>query len=82
MDDSKYPTDYAPAERVSKDLIDQEAQALIALPQLSQLLDSIPDIVFMLNEQRQIVFANQAFVDVFKIADRQGIYGLRPGEAL
>jgi K+-sensing histidine kinase KdpD len=82
MNDNKNSTDYAPAERASEDKINQEVQALMALPHLSQLLDSIPEIVFILNEQRQIVFVNQTFVEVFNIIDRQGIYGLRPGEAL
>lgn len=82
MDDNIYPTDYAPAERVCADQINQEVQDLIALPQFSELLDSIPEIIFMLNKQRQIVFANQTFVDVFNITDRLGVYGLRPGEAI
>ncbi len=75
-------TDFAPAERASKDRIDKEANLLIELPLLVQLLDSIPDIVLILNMQRQIVFSNQAFTEVFDIKDRKEIYGLRPGEAL
>ncbi|MFH1580763.1 MAG: PAS domain-containing sensor histidine kinase [Pseudomonadota bacterium] len=82
MNDNKRSTDYAPAERASEGQINQEADLLIALPLLGQLLDSIPDIVLILNEQRQIVFANQALADAFDITDRRGIYGLRPGEAL
>ena len=75
-------TDFAPAERASKDRIYQEADLLIAIPLLGQLLDSIPDIVLILNMHRQIVFSNQAFTDAFNISDRKEIYGLRPGEAI
>jgi nitrogen fixation/metabolism regulation signal transduction histidine kinase len=82
MTNKKLKTDYAPAERASSDQINQEADLLIALPLLSQLLDSIPDIVLILNAQRQIVFANQALADAFGILDRREIYGTRPGEAL
>ena len=81
MTDKKLKTDYAPAERASGDQINQEADLLIALPLLGQLLDSIPDIVLILNEQRQIVFANQAIVEALDITDRRKIYGLRPGES-
>lgn len=59
MNNNKRSTDYAPAERASEGQINLEADLLIALPLLGQLLDSIPDIVLILNEQRQIVFANQ-----------------------
>ncbi len=82
MTDKELKTDYAPAERASRDQINQEADLLTALPLFSQLLDSIPDIVLILNAQRQIVFANQAFADVFSIQDKRGVYGIRPGEAL
>jgi nitrogen fixation/metabolism regulation signal transduction histidine kinase len=82
MNNKKHSTDHAPAERASEKQIDQDSNALTALPLLRQLLDSIPDIVFILNEQRQIVFANHTLVEAFNIADRREIYGLRPGEAL
>ena len=82
MTDEKISTDFAPAERASEDMIQHEADLLLAIPLLGQLLDSIPDIVLILNEQRQIVFANQALADVLDLPDRQEIYGLRPGEVL
>ena len=78
----KLKTDYAPAERSSRDQIDREADVLVDLPLLAQLLDAIPDIVLILNAHRQIVFANQALVEALSLSDRREIYGLRPGEAL
>lgn len=82
MSDTVFVTDYAPAERTPEALINVQAEVLEALPLLVQLLDAVPDIVFILNEQRQIVFANQAAVEVFNISNRRDIYGLRPGEVL
>ncbi len=75
-------TYYAPAERASEDQINKEADMIIALPLVGQILDSIPNIVLILDEQRQIVFVNQAAADAFNFTDRREKYGLRPGEAL
>ena len=82
MTDKELTTDYAPAERASKERIKHESKILTELPLLRDLFDSIPDVVLILNGQRQIVFANQTSVDAFNIKDIQEIYGLRPGEAL
>jgi K+-sensing histidine kinase KdpD len=82
MTDNKLKTDYAPAERASIERLNHESKILAGIPLLEELLDSIPDVVLILNKQRQIVFANQTLVDVFDIKNRQEIYGLRPGEAL
>lgn len=82
MKGSVYSTTHAKAERASEVQINQETDLLLARPLIGQLLDSIPDIIFILNKHRQIVYTNQALVDVFEISDRRAIYGLRPGEAL
>lgn len=82
MIDNILPTYYAPAERASEALISLEANMLMGLPLLGQILDSFPNIVLILNEHRQIVFVNQAAVDAFDFTDREEKYGLRPGEAL
>jgi len=82
MIDKNYSTDYAPAERATEQQVQREVDLLREMPLLGELLDSMPDIVLILNEQRQIAFANQALANAFNIADKQAIYGLRPGEAL
>jgi signal transduction histidine kinase len=75
-------TEFAPAERASVEQLGQESALLSTLPLRTPLLDSVPDIVVIVNRQRQIVFANQAVVEAFGLSDRQSVYGLRPGEAL
>ncbi len=75
-------TEFATAERASEKEIYREAGMLSALNLMIDILDAIPDIVFILNHYRQIVFANLTCIDIFKVIDRQEIYGLRPGEAL
>lgn len=46
------------------------------------LLDAIPGAVFVLNEQRRIVFANQAVYDLIGHRDANQIIGRRPGDVL
>lgn len=47
-----------------------------------QLLDAVPTLLTILNDCRQIVFANSALLDLLGLEDQQGLYGQRPGEAL
>lgn len=75
-------TEFAPAERVSGEELERDIAAVSRIPTLGQLYDAIPEIVVILNCHRQIVYANQALADAFRIKDRRTIYGLRPGEAL
>lgn len=82
MSDSTIITDYAPPERATREEILRDAKLLSETPFLTELFDAMPNIVLILNKQRQIVFANQAFVDALKIEKKQALYGLRPGEAL
>jgi signal transduction histidine kinase len=75
-------TKFAPAERASEEQVQGQHQGLSAIPFLEKILDSVPDILVFLNEQRQVVFANRA---VFSFLDKEPtpeLLGDRPGEAL
>jgi nitrogen-specific signal transduction histidine kinase len=76
------PTEFAPAARAD----DEELQCHIAtvsrIPRLNELFDAVADIVVILNQHRQIVYANKALEDAFHLEDRTAVYGLRPGEVL
>lgn len=76
------PTDFAPAERTSPDLLDQQRQLFLRYPMMCQLLDAVPDIMVVVNEQRQIVFANKAMTEVLGEEAVNTVLGMRPGEAL
>lgn len=52
------------------------------LPLLRQMIDSIPDIVLVLNRQRQAVFVNRRILEFVGHTDPNCILGLRPGEIL
>jgi signal transduction histidine kinase len=54
--------------------------ALFATADLTRLLDFIPDMILILNKERQAVFGNRAARDHFPGGDDTGILGLRLGE--
>ena len=75
------PTKFAPAERLTRRRLEQQQRSLLAIPLLRPLFDAVPDIVLILNPQRQIVFANRALENLTS-QEQQALLGLRPGEAV
>ena len=75
-------TNFAPAERATQECIQQQTEQLADMPLLGKLYDAVVQPVIILNQQRQIVFCNQAFSDLLGLGDRASVYGLRPGEAV
>ena len=51
-------------------------------PKINLFLDAIPDIFVILNEQRQIVFANKPLLEFLGLNDIKDTIGQRPGEIL
>jgi signal transduction histidine kinase len=90
-------TEFAPAERLSEEEILRQYEKLAALPFVKDFLDSIPNMTVVLNEQRQIVFANRAFAEFLGLDAADEVIGkthckalgciyseylgMRPGEA-
>ncbi len=72
---------YASPERLSPSRILEESQ-LFGNFEIGELLVALPVIVLILNRCRQVVYANQRFLDIVGAADPVNVYGLRPGEAL
>ncbi len=54
-------TEHAPAERRSQKVLEEQYRLVAGLPFVSEILDAIPNMTVLLNECRQIVFANTAF---------------------
>ena len=75
-------TFHAPPERRSPDEILQQATALGDIAGLATLLDQMPDWVMILNEQRQVVFANRVLREFAGPRAASTLLGLRPGEIL
>lgn len=75
-------TCYAPAARMSDEEVRGYAGPLLANPVIDTLLKSIGGFLAILNEQRQILVANDNFLKAAGVADVEAVLGLRPGEAL
>ncbi len=75
-------TYFAPPDRAPAGEIDRQAAAFTAgAPLLVAMLDNMPQIVLVLNSNRQIVFANRVLLAYLNCTVRD-VLGLRPGEAL
>jgi nitrogen-specific signal transduction histidine kinase len=91
-------TAFAPAEKAAQEEIRRQYQKLAELPFVRDFLDAVPNMSVVLNEQRQIVFANRAFAEFLGIKDGgellgkshceafnclyADVLGQRPGEAV
>lgn len=77
-------TFFAPAERAAPALIREQASALATCPLTQVLSNATLDIVLIINEFRQIVFASDNIYPLLpsKTEKLSDVLGLRPGEAL
>ena len=75
-------THFAPAPRASQKDVEQQNQIIRELLFVPQILNAQPNLVAVLNNHRQIVFANDAWVAALGLADIGSVLGKRPGEAM
>lgn len=76
-------TYFAPAARENSETIEIQSKLFFANSDMKSYLDAIPDMYFILNDKRQIVFANSAVIQNFENEYQSGsIFGTRPGELL
>lgn len=75
-------TDFAPAERVSIDIVHRQAAALVPPPLPDALLESPGSYVLILNAQRQIVFASPNLRQLVPRKKKNLVLGSRLGELL
>ncbi len=75
-------TQFASAERTSPSELQAQARILQDSPGLLQTLDLAPTQIFILNSDRQIVYANKAFRDRVGETAARSAQGLRYGEAV
>jgi len=73
-------TEFASAERASQREVNAHFDGLTATPLLQDLMRAIPNIVLVLNQKRQIVFANERLLEHLQLQDVREIIGQRPGE--
>ncbi|GAB4133065.1 MAG: PAS domain-containing sensor histidine kinase [Ignavibacteriales bacterium] len=75
-------TYYAPADRSHENELKIQKELVQAEFLMNSALNSLPIYVFILNKNRQIVFANSAFRENLTEADLERLIGARPGEIL
>jgi len=76
-------TGFAPAERAAPQDIDRQTRLIAGQTLLGVLPNAMPCIVMVVNEHRQIVYANERLLDLLSPEQRQaGVLGRRPGEVL
>ena len=69
-----------PAGRASADEVGRLHGQIAGDPLVANLLDAVPEILLILNEQRQVVFANKALLRLFGAPCQSAVLGRRPGE--
>lgn len=77
-----YDTKHAPANRLEKQLIEEQNKYVENNPTIISILNALAIVAVILNEQRQIIYANKILIEMLGLVDAQEILSLRPGEAL
>jgi signal transduction histidine kinase len=75
-------TDFAPAKRATPEQVEKQFIAVKSSPAVQEIFDRIPHIAFVLNHERQIVYANRCLLDFLGVSENSSVSGDRPGEAL
>ena len=75
------PTHFAPACRLGAGEIEQTHRLLSQDGVLVQSLDAVPELVLILNQHRQIIYANRAACELLQ-RGLPAMLGLRPGELM
>ena len=73
---------FAPGARAAEAELEQSVRVVADSTVMVQVLGALGGIVFVLNQERQIVATNTALLSRLGIQSAAGILGLRPGEAL
>ena len=75
-------THFAPPERASQAGIEHDFNMFSDLGQVNDLINALPIIAAVLNEHRQIVYANKSLLQAMGLATYDELIGKRPGELI
>ncbi|MDD2367222.1 MAG: ATP-binding protein [Desulfuromonadaceae bacterium] len=79
-DDKKNETFFAPAERQKPEAISLEVQTIAGHAVVDEIMKASGGLFAVLNEQRQIVAINEAFLQTIGVKNSGDVMGLRLGE--
>lgn len=75
-------TNYAPAERDSLEKVHEDSELIRNIEYIELFINALPYYGAILNEKRQIIFANKKLLETFELSNVENLIGLRPGEVL
>ena len=67
-------------ERIDKKDLQQVSEKIFNLTYAKKILNSIPNMVVIVNEFRQVIYANDVFIKVVGLKKFQEVLGQKPGE--
>lgn len=73
-------TSYATATRYVNGQLENQANLVLKNPQLVSFVESISQMVLILNKYRQVIYANKSYKDFCKTINKDPILGKRSGE--
>ncbi len=82
VDDQMPDSYFAPAGRVSEQVLLHEKSVVAGSEMIATLLNAMPDFLMVLNEKRQIIAVNKRLLRAFGVDNPEMMLGLRPGEAV
>ncbi len=80
MNGTPLPTYFAPAERADQATLQTLREQFQSDSLARALLEALPDLVLVVNEQRQVVACNRRFWEGLGLSGPEELLGLRPGE--
>lgn len=81
-DNTQRNSDFATADRSDEHQILAEHQSVLQAAFVQSLINSMQDLVLILNEHRQIVSVNSSLLEALGLKEPASLLGKRPGEAL
>lgn len=78
----KTETHFASPDRLEEGEIKEQYEKVLSLEHTKEILNSFPNLVVVLNKQRQVIFGNEAFVKMIGLHEFEEALGQRPGELL
>lgn len=75
-------TQYAPAERTVQSELERQSRIFSKNKLVIDVLKSISQMLVVLNNERQIIYANQLYYNFCGVPETESLLGKRPGEAI
>jgi len=75
-------TFFAPAARADHKAVVHDYNLFTSFGQVNELINALPFIAAVLNEQRQVVYGNRPLLEAMGFKDFEEVLGLRPGELI